>query len=535
MRQIPVDRLGDYWPLEFAAGGRQWAIANLSKGEIDVAAEFALSAPGNDMAALKVDRLVGLLDYRGMKVRYMPHMPELEGVSGKARYEGGALHFDVASGTAVGLKTAGATIDLTDLDGPAPQHAAIRMPITGSAQDVIRFLARPKLGLPKEMLYDYRRLGGEVAVDLSLGFPLAECARRRRPRPQGRGVADALLAAGRDRRCRSQRRHGARSSTAAPNSASAAPASSTAMSWRSAGASCSAPRRRSAGATISRARCRRRLVAKAGFPSLEPYLSGPVGTTLSYQVATNGTGEVVGRFDIKAAKADDRAARLDQAAGRRGQVQMTLKLAAGGKLTTIDFDGRSNGLSGKGQVRFTGDNALQQITVQQHQDRPDRCRGRLEAHPGRRRGLACAGPSLELPRVHTMIKARDDLAAKEPAGTAAQARSSTKFTLQIQQLLTKRGTLGYVNGTLALAGERIAAADLSIGAGKELDLPRHAAGAGPQALLLCRQFRPASDGCRLARRAGQTAISTSRASTTTPSPARRSTASSSSDPTACSG
>jgi hypothetical protein len=38
-----------------------------------------------------------------MTVHYMPHMPELQNVSGKARFEGGTLHFDVASGTAVGL------------------------------------------------------------------------------------------------------------------------------------------------------------------------------------------------------------------------------------------------------------------------------------------------------------------------------------------------------------------------------------------------------------------------------------------------
>src|SRR5258708_7213732 len=93
--RIPVDRLGDYWPLEFAPGGRGWALANVSNGQIDVAAEFALSAPGNDLAQIKVDRMVGLIDYRGMTVRYIPHMPELRGVSGKARYQGGTLHFDV--------------------------------------------------------------------------------------------------------------------------------------------------------------------------------------------------------------------------------------------------------------------------------------------------------------------------------------------------------------------------------------------------------------------------------------------------------
>ena len=78
--------------------------------------------------------MVGLLDYRGMTVRYMPHMPELQDVSGKARYEGGTLHFDVASGSAVGLRVSGATIDLTGLDGPSPQNATIRLPIAGSAR-----------------------------------------------------------------------------------------------------------------------------------------------------------------------------------------------------------------------------------------------------------------------------------------------------------------------------------------------------------------------------------------------------------------
>jgi hypothetical protein len=464
VRQIPVDRLGDYWPLGFAAGGREWALANLSKGEIDVAAEFALSAPGDDMTDLKVDRLVGLIDYRGMKLRYMPHMPELEGVTGKARYEGGTLHFDVASGTAVGLKTAGATIDLTGLDGPSPQHAAIRMPITGSAQDVIRFLARPKLGLSKEMLYDYRRLGGEVAVDLSVGFPLlnaltvadldlkADASLTHFSLQDAIGDADLSDATARVKYGNSE---------LSVSGTGKLEGNMVEIGWRELfGPKAAFRRRYDLKGTLSTA-----VVAKAGFPSPEPYLSGPVATTLSYQVATNGTSEVVGRFDIKAAKAEIVPLDWTKQPGTEGQVQMTMKLAAGGKLTTLDFDARANGLSGKGQVRFTGDNALQQITVNQIKIGQTEVAGDWKRVPGGVE-VTLRGPILELPRVHTMIKARDDLAAKDPAGAAAQGRSSTRFTLQIQQLLTKRGTLGYVNGTLALAGERIATADLSIGAGK---------------------------------------------------------------------
>ncbi len=464
VRHIAVDRLGDYWPLEFAVGGRQWALANLSKGEIDVAAEFALSAPGNDMAEIKVDRLVGLLDYRGMMVRYMPHMPELQDVSGKASYEGGTLHFDVASGITVNLKTAGATIDLTGLDGPAPQYAAIRMPITGSAQDVIRFLARPKLGLPRDVLYDYRRLGGEVAVDLSLGFPLlntlavadldlkAEALLTHFSLQDAIGDVDLTDATARVK-------YG--SSELAVSGTGKLDGSVAEISWRELfGAKAPFRRRYELRGTIPAA-----LVAKAGFPSIDAYLSGPIGTTLSYQVATNGTGEVLGRFDIKGAKADVVPLDWVKQPGVEGEIKTTMKLATGGKLTTIDVDGRANGLSAKGQVRFTGDNALQQITVQQLKLGQTEVAGDWKRVPGGVE-VSLRGPVLELPRVHAMIKARDDLAAKDPAGTASVARSNTKLTLQIQQVLTKRGRLGYVNGTLALAGERIASADLSIGAGK---------------------------------------------------------------------
>jgi len=119
------------------AAGDQAAITNVTAGTIDVAAEFAASAPVDHIADIKMDRMAAFLDYGGLTVRYMPHMPEMQDVSGKARYENGNLHFDIARGSAVNLKVTDGTIDLTGLDKPAPQMAAIRLPITGSAQDVM--------------------------------------------------------------------------------------------------------------------------------------------------------------------------------------------------------------------------------------------------------------------------------------------------------------------------------------------------------------------------------------------------------------
>ena len=325
-----------------------------------------------------------------MTVRYMPHMPELQGVSGKARYEGGTLHFDVASGTTVGLRDGRRHHRPHRARRAGAAICRLRMPITGSAPDVIRFLARPKLGLPTDVLYDYRRLGGEAAVDLSLRLSAAQFAHRRRSRHQGRGAAVEVLAEGCAGRARPHRRHGARQvrqlRAQRHRHAESSTATCVEIGWRELfGAKAPFRRRYDLKGTVPAG-----LVAKAGFPSVEPYVTGPVATTLHYQVATNGTSEVVGRFDIKGAKAELAPLGWTKEPGTDGQVLMTLKLAAGGKLTTIDFDGRANGLSGKGQVRFAGDNAVQQVTAAAAQDRADRHCGRLEARPGRRRARRCA-------------------------------------------------------------------------------------------------------------------------------------------------
>jgi hypothetical protein len=86
------------------------------------------------------------------------------------------------------------------------------------------------------------------------------------------------------------------------------------------------------------------------------------------------------------------------------------------------------------------------------------------------------------------MKVRDEFAAKDPAGAAGTAQSNTKMTLQLQQVLTQRGTLGYANGRLELAGERIALADLTIGAGTGSTFRVTPAGSGRTLFLYVADF-----------------------------------------------
>jgi hypothetical protein len=463
VKNIPIDKLGDYWPLEFAEGGRAWALANLSGGSLDIGAEFTLSMPGNDLAQLSVDHDVAYLAYRGMTVHYMPHMPELSNVSGNARFEGGTMHFDIAGGNAVGLAVTGATIELTGLDGPS-QSASLRVPITGPAPAVQALLARPKLGLPRDALYDPKRLGGDVAIDLTLSFPLlnaltvsdidirAEAAVSAFSLKNAIGNVDLTDGVGRLVYANSQLN---------VTGVGKFDGNSVDIVWREQfGPRAPYRQRYELKGTIPVS-----LIAKAGFPSPEPYISGPVNvTSFSYQVAANGSAELNGKLDLKAAKLTSPIA-WGKDAGTDGHLTLGMKLAPGGKLSVADFEANANGLKTKGQVRFGPDNYVQEVALS------ELAVGGTDISADWRRSaagsveVALRGRSLELSRVRAMLKTREDLAKANPGGPASRAQDSTRFLLQLDRVALQRGSLGSLNGKLELNGDRMVSADLGIGAG----------------------------------------------------------------------
>jgi uncharacterized protein DUF3971/AsmA-like protein len=462
---IPVDRLGDYWPLDFAPGGRQWALANLNHGTLDVAADFGLSASGDDLSQLKVDRTVAFLDYRGMQVRYMPHMPEIEGVTGKARYENNLLHFDIAHGTAVGLSIARATIDLIDLDSPPPQNARLHIPIVGSAATAAAFLERRPLGLPKDVLYDPKRLSGDVSIDLSLSFPLlnaitvaqldlrAEAALSRFSLKGAIGDVDLT---------ESNARVVYENSQLDVSGTGKLDGSPVEIVWRAQfGAKAAYRQRYELKGTIPATS-----VAKAGFLSMDSYVTGSIGvTSLVYQVALNGTGDLQGRFDLKGAQATVAPLGWTKEAGVDGRLTLGLKLAPGGKLSSADFDGRAPGLAIKGKVQSNGEDVIQQVTLSELVF--DRTNVSLDWQ--RRPGgvdIDLRGASLELAKVRRALKERDDAAKATPGGAAQKSQYSTRVNVHLDQVLVKRGTLGSLAGRFEMSGERIVSANLGLGAGR---------------------------------------------------------------------
>ncbi len=465
LRQIPVDRIAEYWPRDLAPGGREWTLENLSGGTVDVGAEFALSAPGDDVSNISIDRTVAFLEYRGVKVHYMPHMPELEGVSGKARYEGDRMHFDIAGGTSVGLGVAGASIDLTNLTGAsADQIAILHVPIAGPAATVMAMLARPKLGLPRDALFDPRRIGGDAAINLDLRFPLlkdlsvndvtirAETALSGLSLKNVMGDVDLTDAVGKIVYADNQL------IVTGQGKLDGTPVD---LTIRELFAPRSPYRQRYELKGVLPAA----LMAKAGLPSPEPYVSGPVGTTLSYQTQANGSSDVAAKLDLKAARLEAAPIGWTKAAGVEAALTLGLKFSAGAKLLSADFDGKGGGLAAKGQVLF-GDKAIvQQVSLLQFS------LGRSDLTFDWKRNptgvdVTLSGRSIELAKVRQALRTREELAAKQPGGAAATSQGDTRLSVNLDQVLVQRGTLGSLHGRLEMKGDRMASADVALGAGK---------------------------------------------------------------------
>ena len=465
LRQIPVDRLGEYWPPDLAPGGREWALENLSRGTVDVGAEFAVSAPGNDLSKIAVDRTVVFLEYRGLRVHYMPHMPELEGVSGKARYEGNTMHFDIAGGTSVGLGVTGATIDLANLTSTtADAVAVLHMPIAGPAATVMAMLARPKLGLPKNALYDPKRIGGDAAISLDLRVPLLkdvsvnDVGIRAETALSGLSVKNVM---GDVNLTDAVGRVGYFDNQLVVTGSGKLDGTPVEIAIRELFGPKAPYRQRYELKGVLPAA----LMAKAGLPSPEPYVSGSVGTILSYQTQSNGTSEVTAKLDLKAATLEAAPLGWAKPAGVEASLALGLKFAEGAKLLSADFDGKGGGFAAKGQVVFGDKAAVQQLSLQQFS------LGRSDLVFDWKRNatgvdIAVHGRSIELAKVRQALKSREESAAKQPGGAAATSQGDTKLSVNLEQVLVQRGTLGTLNGRLHMKGDRVASADVALGAGK---------------------------------------------------------------------
>ncbi len=178
LAELSLEALKQYWPVGIKTNTRSWIDDNLHNGGI-YGTHLRLAVTGPTMSALDVTEARLSAELRGISVRYMRMMPEVDDTSGYLNIGPGEVTIDVIGGRLAsssggnGLTVPLGKVRLYGLGrGPGAERADINLNIQGGFADVMQLIDNPPLGYAKLMGLDAASSTGDANVDLALDFPL---------------------------------------------------------------------------------------------------------------------------------------------------------------------------------------------------------------------------------------------------------------------------------------------------------------------------------------------------------------------------
>ncbi len=455
VESVPIDRLAEFWLPSMAAGGRRWALANISGGRLD-SAKLAVSAAGNfqNPDELKISRTIAEMRYSDLTVNYLAPLPPVKGVSGTGQFDGSTFRFLIDGGQAGAIKVGKSRVDITGLDG-TDHRADIQVELQASVQETMNFLTQPRLGLPKDLLYNPKRLGGDVAVGLSLKFPLldalsvndivyaASAKLDRFSLTNAVGTLNLTDFAGTLQLDMTQLK------VAGRGKADGQPVE---LSWTELfGAKPAFRRRYEAKGALPLA-----TLYKAGVPDLTAFASGATGFDLSYQTPITGPSELRAKLDLRDAALTVKEASWSKAAGVDGRATLSARFAGGPIPPAVEFDIAAADLQATGKLESRPtDGRIERVTLSNLGLGATNVAGTVSRVEG---GYAVdlRGAAIELKRV---LPDADPNARGVPKPASPQG-PLVSINLDVGAVLLKRGALPRVKGSLALRGDRLISANL---------------------------------------------------------------------------
>lgn len=171
LRSLPVAAARRFWPVDAAAGGRSWVVANMRDGTVPRATAKASLVLAPDFKTVLSHAVTGSLDFSGVATRYWEPMPLLRDAKGSIAFTDKRLDIKVESAADGRLLIDGATIVLSGFDkgaGTAEIDAGIKAPFV----DLMTLLDRPPLGYAKKLDVTPAELAGQVQGRLKIKLPL---------------------------------------------------------------------------------------------------------------------------------------------------------------------------------------------------------------------------------------------------------------------------------------------------------------------------------------------------------------------------
>lgn len=173
---LPIDELARLWPPEVAVNARRWITKNIEDGVVN-SAVISMSAAANldDIETIDLRNAVGEIDLRGATVHYLRPMPPVRNVTGLGRFDGVNLVFDISEGNVGELKVESGRVAINGLTGSAPvETARIEATIAGPVREALALLDQDPLNFISPFGIDPARTGGTQITNAVVEFPLLD-------------------------------------------------------------------------------------------------------------------------------------------------------------------------------------------------------------------------------------------------------------------------------------------------------------------------------------------------------------------------
>jgi hypothetical protein len=170
-------KLGDvlaWWPPSAAAGGRNWVVRNMDRGEfpnLKVKVQIPAGLPAD--APLASDAVKLDFDFQGLRTRFLGELPPLDTASGNAHLSATGFDVWVKSAKVGALDATDGHVEIKGLDRPV-SNAVIDVVLTGSMAETLRILDYAPLGYPKKFGIVAASVGGRQRSKITVKLPLLE-------------------------------------------------------------------------------------------------------------------------------------------------------------------------------------------------------------------------------------------------------------------------------------------------------------------------------------------------------------------------
>lgn len=174
-RDVAATDLKRLWPEGVAPGGREWVLENVVGGGVEQArVQASISAQEGEKGALtgiRLEKLDGGFDYKGLTVHYLRPLPPVTAIDGTAKVSVSELDFTVTGGRLGKLRVGDGRFRLYDLDTDI-ERMALELVAGGPIGEVVGILNHPRLDLVKGLGLEPGKIAGSGATRLVMKFPL---------------------------------------------------------------------------------------------------------------------------------------------------------------------------------------------------------------------------------------------------------------------------------------------------------------------------------------------------------------------------